>query len=320
MFYNALPNHIQGRARAMSVVVVIPLALLVSGGTLWAVQRLDPVYFLGIGLCGTLLYLLFNMRMNKAYVNEILTHLRNRLFIPNQDQETALKEGGASVLQELQHGVLQDDDQISTTYARVLARSFPQEAVPTLLQRIHGSSNDTRNQLIEILIPLKPDKLGDFLWAEYESADVHLKSTIMKALIKLGDARTQAQVDALLQDSNPRLKALAVSYRLVTDADDHAYELFNEMLRSSEIGEVFSALETLQEFDEYGLSDNLDKIDSSVFQALITHEDKRLSTLAIQSLALWPQGAMPALKQALPQRYRQDDHKVRVAPEVLVER
>ena len=58
MFFNVLPDYMQGRARAMSVALVLPLALMVCGLLLILLQRLEnPVYFLVPGMLAAGLYL-----------------------------------------------------------------------------------------------------------------------------------------------------------------------------------------------------------------------------------------------------------------------
>jgi ATP/ADP translocase len=58
LFFNALPNYMQGRARAMSIALVLPLALAVTGGLLLLAQLVeDPKVILAVGATSTLAYL-----------------------------------------------------------------------------------------------------------------------------------------------------------------------------------------------------------------------------------------------------------------------
>ncbi|MDH3872051.1 MAG: hypothetical protein OEU44_07550, partial [Gammaproteobacteria bacterium] len=45
MFFNVLPGYMQGRARAMSVAIVLPMALLSCGILLWFMQRMENTHF-----------------------------------------------------------------------------------------------------------------------------------------------------------------------------------------------------------------------------------------------------------------------------------
>ncbi|MDX2456143.1 MAG: hypothetical protein QNL87_01405, partial [Gammaproteobacteria bacterium] len=72
MFFNVLPDYMQGRARAMSIALVLPLALMLCGVLLILMQHLDsPVYFLVPGFLTAGLYLLYSRQMNKAYVGTL---------------------------------------------------------------------------------------------------------------------------------------------------------------------------------------------------------------------------------------------------------
>ena len=51
LFFNALPNYMQGRARALSVALVLPLALVMAGILLLVAQQIDDTKsFLLLGL------------------------------------------------------------------------------------------------------------------------------------------------------------------------------------------------------------------------------------------------------------------------------
>jgi hypothetical protein len=312
LFYNALPAFIQGRARAMSVVVVIPLALLVCGGVLWTVQHMDnPLYYLAIGFVLTCFYAYFNMRMNKAYVMEIITHLRNRLYIPGKHEQNAIKSGGDDILKELKKGVQHDDDQISISYARILSRTFPEQAAPILVERLKGAKNSIRNQLFQILVPLNPDEFHEYLWNEYETSDVHLQATIMKALFKLGDEKALPMIQNMLTDSNPRLRAAAIYGCVLNEPkNQHAYLSWNSLLRSDQTGDILSALDIFRELDKDAYK-VLIKIDHSIFTSLVCSKNNRILKASLQALSLWPANSMPALASQLNTVYQTNDPNIR---------
>ena len=312
LFYNALPAFIQGRARAMSVVIVIPLALLVCGGVLWAVQRMNnPLYFLSIGLVLTCFYAYFNVRMNKAYVAEIVTHLRNKLYIPGKHEQNAIKSGGRDILKELKQGVEHNDDQICIAYAKTLAQTFPEKAVPVLIERLRGANNSIRNELFQILVPLNPEKFHEYLWNEYDTADVHLQATILKVLFKIGDERAISRIEQMLTDSSPRLLAAAI-YGCVINYPENlqAYRLLNSLLKSDQVGEVLSGLEVLCELDE-SASKAIIHIDKSIFNKLISNQNSRIWRASLQALSLWPDNSIPELSQSLKNAFQTNEPNIR---------
>ena len=113
LMMNALPGNIQGRARAMTVAVVIPAALLMAGVLLLGVKSLDsPVYVALIGLVSAALYLHFSRHMNRVYVAEMISHLKQKLTLPDEESAMALRGSDGSVLHDLTDGIQHPDDQI----------------------------------------------------------------------------------------------------------------------------------------------------------------------------------------------------------------
>lgn len=101
MFFNVLPGNMQGRARAVSVVLVIPIALLVCGGLLWGLQQWDSVLLvLILGLAAALIYLWFSRRMNSSYVDSLVSHLNQHLSLPEQ-QLNSFRDTSEEVIEEL---------------------------------------------------------------------------------------------------------------------------------------------------------------------------------------------------------------------------
>jgi hypothetical protein len=312
LFYNALPSFIQGRARAMSVVIVIPLALLVCGGILWATQHLDnPLYFLSIGFIFTCLYAYFNVRMNRAYVMEIVTHLRNSLFIPGKHEQNAIKSAGKDVLTELQKGVQHDDEQICIAYAKTLAHTFPEQAVPVLIARLQGANDSVRNQLFQVLVPLNPDKFHEYLWNEYETADVHLQATILKTLFRLSNEKALAMIQDLLKNTNPRLQAAGIYGCVLHEPDNqNAYLAWNCLLKSDKTGDILSALDILRELDKDASAVIL-KIDKAIFTNLLSSKNIRILKASLQVISLWPINSMQELSTQLISVYQINDPDIR---------
>lgn len=211
MFFNALPGYMQGRARAMSVAFVMPLALVVGGGVLWIVQRLDhPAYYLSAGIMAALCYLYFNIKMNKAYASEIVLHLKEKLFLPKDAIYADLSGGQDEVYSELVKGVDHPDEELVIVFSKALIKSFPDKAPGIILARMDRATPATKDVLMRLLAPLSPPDYSNYLRNAYETGDDHLKSTILRILIDRDDEQVLASLPRLLKEDNPRLNAMGI--------------------------------------------------------------------------------------------------------------
>ncbi len=313
LFYNILPGYIQGRARAMSVVIVIPLALLVCGGVLWAVQRMqNPLYFLAVGLVCVLFYFYFNVQMNRAYVKEIITHLKNKLYIPGEQEKLALRTGGSDVLEELKKGVLHDDDQISLAYSRVFASAFQDTASDILITRLENASNPLRDQILKLLVNLNPDGLATYLWKEYKSADIHLRTTVLKSLFKLNDTKAIKLITDLVNDDNPRLVSAGILGGLINKTNhEDVYRQWNNLLASDDHGHILSGLDVFKEIDDLDLTKILPHINTENIEGLIRHKNTRICKSCLSAISLWPENSLTHLNKALTDVAKYTDPQIR---------
>ncbi len=204
LLFNALPNYMQGRARAMAAGLVLPLALALAGGILVLAQIYKvPIYFLLAGLGASLLYLYFNTRTNRAYVSGMIAVLREKLFLPDQPLDMVYTSAGDELLKELRRGVQQPDDEISVAYAKKLVALFFHHSAEIILSRHETASHAARDQLIRLLMPFNPPPLADYLWKQLDQADDHLKATILEWFFERRDECAVNLVETALASSNP---------------------------------------------------------------------------------------------------------------------
>ena len=211
MFFNVLPNYMQGRIRAISVAVVLPLALLTGGFLLLLMQRLDtPVYFLVPGMLAALLYLFFSRKMNDAYVSTLIATLKERLFLPNELMYADLNGCSDEDMKEIMRGVTHSDTDVSIAFSRVLAESFPDRAASIILQRASGEDNAAADRYLKLLGRLDIAGHIDDLHKRAENGDAHLQASILLLLLAYGDQGSITQTIRLLDSDNPRLRAMAI--------------------------------------------------------------------------------------------------------------
>ncbi len=215
MFFNVLPDYMQGRIRAISVAVVLPLALLTGGFLLLLMQRLDtPVYFLVPGMLAALLYLFFSGKMNKAYVSTLIATLKERLFLPNEQMYADLGDCSDEDMQEIMRGVTHSDTEVSIAFSRVLAASFPDRAASIILQRSSGEDNAAADRYLKLLDRLDIAGHIDDLNQRAQRGDAHLQASILQLLLAQGDHDTISRTIRLLDSDNPRLRATAIQAAL----------------------------------------------------------------------------------------------------------
>lgn len=211
MFFNVLPDYMQGRSRAISVAVVLPLALLLCGLLLVIMQTLgNPVYFLVPGLLAALAYLYSCKKMNDAYVSTLISTLKERLFLPSKHMYADLKGCSEEDMKEIMRGVTHTDTDVSIAFSRVLAGSFPDKASGIILERLGGEDNATADRYLKLLGPLEVTAHADELYKLADNGDAHLQASILHLLLEHGEQGAVARSTGLLDNDNPRLRAIAI--------------------------------------------------------------------------------------------------------------
>lgn len=215
LFVNVIPGYMQGRARAISVAVVLPLALFLCGLLLSFMQKAEtPLLFLLPGGCAALLYLYFNSRMNRAYEGTLIRTLRERLFLPERRLYSELNGAGKEVFAEIIAGVNHEDPEVAIAFARLLAGSFPEQAAEPILARIDSADSATANRLLGLLAELDLGAHRDRLFSLGRQGDARLQATVMQLLSALDDPGYTDHALRLVENSNPRLCAAGLHYCL----------------------------------------------------------------------------------------------------------
>lgn len=261
LMMNALPGNIQGRARAITVALVIPLALLLAGLILYVLKQFENSAYIAIaGLISATLYLYFSRRMNNVYVSEIVSHLKQKLSLPDDTATIALRGGDDQVLEDLAQGIQHPDDQIFLAYAQSMIKSFPEQATGIILARLPGASNKVQDKVIRLLLPLKSELLPPALWSLVVDGDERLQSTCYSALIKLNDATVRERIPELLSHEQARFKVVGVlgAYHFQLRAIiSKARVVWQQLLKSDEALDNQFGLELFQMADQLGIEHDM---------------------------------------------------------------
>ena len=318
LFYTALPEQMHGRAHALSIAIVLPLALMVCGILLWVMQTVgNHYYFLTIGVCAAVLYLFFNYKMNNAYVSEMLTNLKDKLFLPDKAARQALKGAPENVLSEIKKGVFHKDDQICISFSKILIESFPEAATDIILERANKSDNSTKDQLLNLLLPLNDKLLHTYLWDSLQTTDNHLKATAYRMLFQLKNENATSLLETALSDDNPRILAAGIIGVITYDNIDllpSAVKRWNDLICSNDIKNNLAALDIFTYL--HSILQYRDKLLGKykiLLINLLNNSNEHLRQCALRVLEEWPEQEFPEIEDNIYDIYNSSDINLRLS-------
>ena len=209
MFFNALPNYMQGRARAVSIVFVMPVALLVCGSLLWGIQQLNNVaYFLLPCFIVALAFLYYSQKMNQTYTQELTTHLKDSLYFPEAESSEVKLELDTDTLNSLQD-TFNNLPQARSLIISLLATHYPEKSVNFIIPRLNDMSPSDIDVFLYTLFKNSDRPLPYTTFTQFPMKDAHLQATLLKLLAdkKYPEAKILA-IDNLCSPSS-RVRAAA---------------------------------------------------------------------------------------------------------------
>jgi hypothetical protein len=316
LFMQALPMQIQGRARAMSIVLVLPLALASAGIFLYVAQGVEnPSWFLAPGLLAAMVYLFFNRKMNQAYGAEIISNLKQRLFVPDKHVVGLHETHDATLVKGLEQGVLSEDEDVSLAYARVLCKSSPKRAAELLPERMSDASVAARDQMIKMLQPLRSSTLRSRLRQEIGKGDTHLDATLYRALIESHDEDARSRVGELLAHESARLRAVGVYgafYCPVGELHDMARTVWLDLLNDNNPEGYIPGIELItQGMEQHYLEEPVFSAIQQDLVQLLNQSNIRFICIALEILSDWPTDEFKAAEQSIMELTSHADWRVR---------
>ena len=316
IFNTALPSQLQGRAQAVSVIIVIPLGLALAGIFLVFAQNVDDAnYYLITGLLCSIAYLIFNKIMNKSYSLEILSNLRKCLFIPDNNIEHFVNVNNDVYINEIEQGLMSNEDDISLVYAKVLIQSAPDRALRLIPKRMHNASNSFKDQVIKLLQPVRTADLREILKRELGSGDTHLDATILKTLFQMCDPGQYNKIAIYLDHNDPRIKAAAIYGALhypAPELTEKAIQEWNNLLENTHVNHYIQAVDLIiPEFNKYYLTPRLLNIIEKKLLYMLQSDDTSLIRISLNTLSTWPSGNYKEIEELIMNLSNNSDWRIR---------
>lgn len=310
LLFDALPDYMQGRARALSLMLVLPAGYIFVGVVLHTLKTWHAPYsYLTAGVVSASLYMYFSVRTNRAYVEALLSTLKERLFLPSEGLGSMGNAADPELFARLVDGVHHKDEQICVTYARMLANAFPDKAPEIIFERMQGASAPLCDQLVRLVGPNLPADLLPRLEATRERGDAHERATVLATRFEAKDPLVQAEVEPCFESENPRLVACGIlgvfSYGL-GERREFAVARWRSLLMDSSVSCVIAAL-------HLGRRLAMPATFLPILCELLTHPDDSIKKAALAALrhgALTADARLIALLQSLAQS---PDQQMRVA-------
>jgi len=237
IFFNALPDYMQGRARALAIALVMPLALIVTGLLLLLSQSIDqPDIFLVIGMLTALAYLFSHIRMNKTYINSIINVLSEKLYLPDKNFNASLIRNDPHLIAELNKGLQHNDPDISLSYAKLLIELDTNKVSEKILQRAINETDEVAAlRLFKLLRYTDVSTIETELVDIIQQADGLLKYTLLTILLSHGTESVHQQgLNCLTSDNPTALIAGIVAARRFGSEEQQlsALKIWRELLNS----------------------------------------------------------------------------------------
>jgi hypothetical protein len=216
LFYSALPAPMQGRARALTTGLVLPLGLVTSGLLLVAVPKQAVGESLAVfGVLLSCVYLFLKIQKNRAYGESLIALIQQQVFSGKRadlDEIGHLDKAMTRRIADMLHQTTEETAILAC--AEMLTRGAPEEAGAILLNAAPAFSSRIQDRLLPQIAALHPPGWQDYARRCLDGGDNHLRATALELLTRAGEA-PWSTVNAWLADALPRLCATAVKASLV---------------------------------------------------------------------------------------------------------
>ncbi|MCF8178086.1 MAG: MFS transporter [Sulfuritalea sp.] len=234
LMLQALPDTMQGRARALALVIMIPLGMICSGLILYFLQvSTTAITLVGIGTA--LLCLWYSWRANRAYGLALLDTLRERHFVAPESFSGWNQRGDNRLADELLRQLQTEDLSSVENAARVLLAHFPTIAIEPILNRLSTLPVPLRDRLAHAAAPRLEAHQRDILYATLLAGDIHSQASALTIGLRHGWPLPWDRISPAVSQSHSRLIACRKVAMLTDNPDPDALQSLREDLMRGDI-------------------------------------------------------------------------------------
>lgn len=318
MFFNVLPDYIQGRARATSVALVLPLALFVCGMMILYLQTSDnPTLIIYFGIGCALLYWFFCYRMGKVYSVTLIENLKKKLYLPAEVSTAAYLGSNDNLYPVLLKGLASDDSRVCVSYAELLCRAFPQESVTPIMQRIETAPVNVADRLIRLIGSEASESVLSDLLKRADMGDGHLKATIYDVVLEYSADHYPALIEAALAAAPGRIKVSGIKAAL-RRGEGESYQrgmaAWHEMLAGDWQQQIAVVdMQPLLAFVSLAQRDALKTIYTQLFVTLLATDGDERRSVIYKAISRWDSLRSESLSKLIERDMQSVDPQLRGA-------
>jgi len=293
LMLQALPDTMQGRVRALALVVMTPAAMIASGLILYFWHASQTVITL-IGCAAALLSLRSAWLANRAYADALISTLRERHFVAPEQFTGWSEHGGQRLIAELLGHLRGNDFEKAENAASILLAQFPDVAVAPIIEQLARLPIPLRDRLAHAVAPrLQPEQrhiLHDALFA----GDVHAHATALTIALRNRWPLPWDRIDPADRHGHPRLLVCHWAEALAAGTDASALATLRKMVMGDDPRLRRVALSTLTQAPSV-------KALPLLLDALAAAADGRAALPVLHALAAQEQTLPPTLAPHLQQ-------------------
>ena len=284
MFFNAIPENLRGRAHAFSIGLVLPVAMMATGGLLIMLQgsgSLNEIVLFGLFMSLPLLW--FTMKMNQDYGPAILNELRKNVYMPDESLKLVIQGEKNHIMSVLKESANSDVMEVRYSAAETFLDLYADTEIEQVLEIVKTLSTEKQDILLQQIMPLVSEEKRAEIFDYYSNVKNDLYSTLLFSLINEKDEIASKYASLALRESHPKIIAAGVFGVLslsVEDFEKEAWDKWDLLMGSDAIDEILAGLDIFMRYPSSrlldGIFDHLHSNNIGVQQA------------AINTLPNWP--------------------------------
>lgn len=295
LMLQALPDAMQGRVRALALVVMTPAAMIASGMVLYLWRDNVPVVT-AIGIAAALLSLRSAWLANRAYADALIATLRDRHFVTPDQIGGWNARGSEKLVAALAERLRAEDPEDGEKAAHLLLEHFPDAAIAPIIRYLHVAPIPQRDRLAHAVAPHLVIAQRDSLYDALFDGDPHAHATALTIALRNGWPPPWNRCDPERQQQHVRLLACRWVEALGQESEGSSIAALRAALLDPGSPRWYAVLGTLGQVPRrQALPLLLEALDASPDD---TTALTILNTIAAQKLAL-PSSLAPMLHRLL---------------------